>query len=573
VETEVLDLMATRYPIVRDQVIGEALLRGNTHVTIDDFVDTDTQFGIEIQFFSPSGDLVGSVGTSYFNSQLLSCSFKVRKLGGLESFNIEISRDVEIPFFNGMETRIHVYGILWYTGQLIYTPGQDRRNVSFPFEGKGYKRYLKDVVINNLYTSETLEDILKDIIENDLAANTEVLYNPDKIEPPNITVTKLELNDKSVEKAVNTILQIANYQYNTAQYYWGVDEDREFFFKALPTDDLYGFFEGWQYQTPETEDDINNVINKVNIYRSQENSDVVEFVVTVEDTTSQAKYGLRYKKITIADFVDSTEATKIAQAIIEEFKEPKIRNTISELIPETTPYDFGKYLINNRKIDYFLLVNDFEDLSLWDLSNISNTTITLSSNKVWSGKKAFRVETTSGSSGEYIELTLDEPVYFVDFIRLYVYQDITGNLIDIDVYDVDGVREETIDSYLAEEDYDKILLENGTQHFMMENGAVDLYIPGDYIEVRKNIDDLDNIKRIRITFKTNEDVLLFLDRLDFKVDSYKQNNLVLEEIEYIFERASFKANASFGNRVPTLIDDIQELNEKTTNVIDIFQKQ
>lgn len=563
--------MATRYPILRDQVVGEAILRGNTHVTIDDFVDTTPQFGIEIQFFSPSGDLVGNVGTSYFNSQLLSCSFKVRKLGGLESFTIDISRDVEIPFFNGMETRIYVYGNLWYTGQLIYTPGQDRRNVSFPFDGKGYRRYLKDVVINELYTSETLEDILKDIIENDLAANTEVLYNPDKIEPPNITVTKLELNDKTVEKAVNTILQIANYQYNTAQYYWGVDEDKEFFFKALPTDDLYGFFEGWQYQNPETEDDINNVINKVNIYRSQENSDSVEFVTSVEDTTSQAKYGLRMNKITIADFVDTTEATKIAQAIIEEFKEPKTRNTISELIPETTPYDFGKYLINNRKIDYFLLVNDFEDLSEWTQS-ISNTTITLSSNKVWSGKKAFKVETTSGSFGEYIELTLDEPVYFVDFIRLYVYQDISGNLIDIDVFDSDGVQE-TFDACLIEEDFDTILLENGTQCFLMENNAVDLYISGDYIEVRRTITTLDNIKRVRITFKTNEDALLFLDRLDFKVDSHKQNNLVMEEIEYSFERASFKAVASFGNRVPTLIDDIQELNEKTTNVIDIFQKQ
>lgn len=529
------------------QISGSSVLRGNLLVEEIVVPVTARRAGIEIQFFSATGDFVGMIGSGYTNAQLISLELIEKKIGGLESFSFSSSRDIDIPFANGLETRFYINGFFWYAAELIFKPNQDRKNVDFPFEGKGYSRYFGDIVINKLYENKTLDYILTDIIQNELAANSPVFYNGALISPPSITVTKLELNDSAIQEALDTVLKIANNDYSNNQYRFGVNKYKEFFFEIINPAVEYGFFEGYQYQEPDIEINTDEIINEILIYRALENQDTVEYVATEIDTPSQEDWGVRSRQLTIDSFVDSTTASNIANSIIQQKKDPITQITIDNLLLENEPYEMRFYHINNKQDDYSVVISEFDDLSEWTL-NISNTTVVISEERALTGTKSFKCTTAAGSSGEYIEIESSPENYFVNEIVLYVNQDVAGTAIQLSFYDVDNTKS-------------------------IVEPIITTSLVSEFIKISTSITDLKNIKKTRITFITNSAFVLYLDRLQYNAKIYKRNELVLDEITYVLENASFKANAIFGEETANILNDIEEIDEKTRNVINIFQKQ
>jgi hypothetical protein len=569
-EKEILYLMGLLKPIMGiGQFYGNVILRGNS--TFIDPLDINAPTGIEIQFYSPSGEFVGMVGTTFDDSNLINWEVEEKKIGGLEKFQFSITRLVDIPFYNQMETRMFINGKYWFSGELQLKPNEDRRNPNYIYEGRGWVSYLKEIKINKLYENKTLEFILKDILENDIAPETPILYNPSLIVPPNYTVTKLEFKKKTAKKAIDTVLEIANIDYTTNQYRYGVNKEKQFFFEEIDDEEIEGYFEGYQYQDPDVKEDLKAVINQIDIYRAQEDSQDVEFVSRVEDTESQGLYGIRNRDITISDFVDTTTAERIANAIIERFKEPITEIKINDLETKEDPYDIGFYLINNKRDDYSTAINEFENVSDWNTTNAPNTSITETQDKVLSGKKAFQIITGSGSNGEFIEYTLDDAFNFPSTMRLYVAQEEEGEYFTLQLEDEDGEVLDIGEAYILAEDGTFILNEEGG-FIEQQLSGIDIDLIEDYQDLYFDVSILENIKKIRIIFVTDEAKTIYLDRLDIFSSTYKQNKLTIEKIKYSQEGNTVLAQVIYGEEIDNVINDIKKIGDKQINIINIFQK-
>jgi hypothetical protein len=599
--------MALLAPVLGNNTIlgNNTLLKANSFVS---FVELDKPFGIDIEFYSPSGEYVGHVGTTFDKSNLIGMELNIEKIGGLKGFKFVITRDIDIPFFNLMEVRIHINGNFWYTGELEFSPSQDTRDPSYEYTGKGYYDYFKQIKVNKLYENKTLEYMLNDIMENDISPNTPIIWNPGLIVPPAITVTKLELKKKTAEKAIEEILKIANNDYQTTQYEMGVDKNKQYYFSAIDSELKSGFFEGYQYQNPDVKDDLNTVINQIDIYRAVEDSQDVEFVSRVEDTDSQELYNIRNQDITISDFVDTTTAENIATAIIERNKDPFKTVSFEELRTNDTPFDIGFYTLNSKFDEYNQIINEFSDLTEWT-QNTSNTTVTVSTDKVLTGKKSFKFVTASGSKGEYIEYTLDEVIYFPQELSVYVSQIPNGTAFNISVFDEDGVQYEQEEGYILQEGGDKFILEDGTgflklepaqsgveilvqddftkitydlvgdvtsdQFILLESGDNLLLESGDSFLLEQYYDRFQQIKsiaKVRVYLTTDSVFTFYMDRLEATTESYNQNSLVLEKISYRQTKNSILANCEFGESADNILQGIKRLDDKQINTINIFQK-
>jgi hypothetical protein len=352
------------------QIYNSSVLRGNTEV--QDFADADTEIGIELQFYSNSGELVGIIGSQYERSNLVDLEIELKKIGDLTSFKFEIGRDVEVPFFNNMETRFYYNGVHWFSGILSIEPGQGRRNVQYEYEGKGFIDYANRVSVDKLYQNELLEDMVEDLIFNELAPNSRVLYNASLIDLPATTVTKLQLKNKKIIKGLDEILKIANTNYKTTQYRYGVNRNREFFFQPISNTVIFGFFEGYQFQEPDIESDISDLTNVIRLYRAKEDDQEVEEINDYTDSDSVDSWGEYIRDLVISDYIDTATAALIANYILERFSQPLIKIDTRNIIIEDSPYPFGFYSVNTRHTEYITPLSDFEDTGAWTL-NISDT--------------------------------------------------------------------------------------------------------------------------------------------------------------------------------------------------------
>ena len=95
------------------EIYFHALRGSQTYITDTELLPTA---GIEIKFYSTSGKFIDMVGTTYDNAPHIQLKIKLDKIGGLKSFSFDLSRIIDIPFFNEMETRIYVDGEWWYDG-------------------------------------------------------------------------------------------------------------------------------------------------------------------------------------------------------------------------------------------------------------------------------------------------------------------------------------------------------------------------------------------------------------------------------------------------------------------------
>lgn len=535
--------MAYILPIVQaGQFFGNSMLRGvNTYVSD---VNITQGFGVNVGFYSPTGEYIGSISSSPDGAGYIKFELTEERNRGLRDFKFQIARNVSIPFYTGMEVRFFITGVLWYVGELIFQPNEDKREPVYEYSGKGFWNHLKKNKISNTWQNKTMTFIVNDIIQNYVEPYTKIIYNPSLISCPNLILSHFEIKNKYPLEALENILETANYDPDTAEYYLGINNERQFFFLPINEDINYGLFEGFQYQEPDTKTDIKKIINYIEIFRMKQASNETEYVSTIQDTTSQEQYGIQAdKNFVIASFIDQTTVERIARAKIERNKNPKTRVSVKSLNVGENPFPIEYFLLNNRRNQYTSLVSDCDILTDWDI-NFSNTSIVLSDTKVYSGLKNFKIITTNGSQGEYLEFVLDEEINYPSLLRCYFSQSDAGKVLKFHVFDIN----------------------NNVQTF-----EFDIKLVIDFQTPVMNI-TLDNIKKIRVEIVTNNSYTVYLDRLDIIQNAYKQHKLILDKITYRLDKNTLLADADFGDKIENIIDDIKSIKDGQDNLYNIFQR-
>jgi len=556
-------------------IYGSFQLQGTKlYVGDSEFVQ---QFTAILQFFSQSDYFVGDIRLDHDNASYLKIKLTEEKIGGLKGFSFEIDNLPNFSFFNLMKVKIVLNNSHWYTGELLLSEQPDTRNPIKEFQGRGYVKYLDDIEnITVTYNNETLKNIIIDQIENNIITNTPIEYDPDLINPPDITITKLEFTKKSVNKILKEVLEISNNDYDTSQYTYGVDKNLFFYFNKIETDIKDGFFEGYQYNDPKIKQDDSKIINQLDIFRAKENSsDELEFINSVSDNESQSRYGLRKEKITINEYIDNDTALNIANAKLNKFKNPFTQIDIKDIEIDDV-YNVGFYNISSRIQEYKKLVNDCEDLNLWSL-DLSLSSIQLDNEEYISGKNSFKWTSSGNASGNNIELTLDEPIMYPKTLRAYFKQSEVGQIINMTVFDEDNneinAGPEMFYNILTEEG--GFLLTEDNNFIIQEDTdqlGVDVKIIEDWFLFEFDISSISNLKKIVYFVISNDSFVLNLDRIEVISKSYFTRSLVLDKANYELDRTGIKFNGTFGEKINSIIDDIKKVEEDDKNILGLFEK-
>jgi len=578
--------------------------------------------GIQIQLISPSIERLAILSDTDLSGQILNAKINEKKIGGVDKFSFNIPRNVDIPITRNTECYFYINGELWKSGYVKEVPKSDQTDPVLTVCGEGFHKRLLKKVINETYTAQTLDAIIKDVANTYLGSDLGIYYDVSKIDTPTINNITIEFKDKNLFEVFETLLEIANYDYENYKYRFYIDNDKDFVFELISDNFQTKLFEGYQYQLPEVSVDNSKIVNKILAFRTINGTPKeVEYVAAYQDTESQGQFGIFERKITFPDYMDTTTISKICAFLLtrKSFPENKIKIENYEV---SSALVFGKYGIFNRREKYWRIIADCNTLSGWDI-HLSNTTFELSETHVLTGKRSLKFTTAAGSDGEYVEYVLDEAIPLPQIVRIFTYfgsitiefrvtfYDDFGNEIIIDP----GSSNQTLLSNqwikLSEEIDQKTIVDN---MIVDPNGATDDFIINldvmteDDLDVRYEImvdniladpngdtDDLEvnlsaivdgnldvkyreqsgllGVKKVRITMLTDTVAVFYIDRIDVLANIYNFYELQLEEIEYNLASIGLFANMNFGEKEDSILDEIKDQVKEGNVALGIFSKQ
>jgi hypothetical protein len=595
------------------------VLHDNPGGTIADY---NTPEGIQIQLISPSIERLAILSDTDLSGQILNAKINEKKIGGVDKFSFNIPRSVDVPITRNTECYFYINGELWKSGYVKEVPKSDQTDPVLTVRGEGfYKRLLKKV-INETYTTKTLDVIVKDIANTYLGSDLGIYYDVSKIDTPTIADITIEFKDKNLFKVFETLLEIANYDYENEKYRFYIDNDKDFVFELISDSFQTKLFEGYQYQLPEVSVDNSKIVNKILAFRTKlVDPDVVEYVAIYQDTESQGQFGIFEKKITFPDYIDTTTISKICAFLLtrKSFPENKMKIENYEV---SSALIFGKYGIFNRREKYWRIIADCNTLNGWN-TYLSNTTFELSETHVLTGKRSLKFTTAAGSNGEYVEYILDKAISLPQIVRIFAYFESVTIEFRVTFYDDygneiiinPGSSNQTLLSdqwiKLSEEIDQKTTVDN---MIVDSNGATDDFIINidavteDDLDVRYEIlidniladpngdtDDLEvnlsavvdgnldvkyreqsgllGVKKVRITMLTDTAAVFYIDRIDVLANIYNFYELQLEEIEYNLASIGLFANMNFGEKEDSILDEIKDQVKEGSTALEIFSKQ
>jgi len=589
----------------------------------------NAQVGLQLKIFSPTDDLLGIISDTDESGSLLDIVISENEVGGVHSFSFKVKKDLVMPITENAECYFYISGTLWFVGYVVDIPKPDQEDLFLLISGNGFYRRLEKKVINDDYTTQTLLAIIQDVGNTYLGADVNVFYNVAKIDVPSIANITIEFKDKNLFDVYSRLLSIANKDWDSAKYRFYVDNEKELVFEQINETIIKNLFEGYDFQKPDVSQDTSKIINKVLAFRTTvADPKTAEFVDTYEDTESQGRFGIFGKKITFPDFADTTTIANIANSILLRWANP-IEKIMLENIPifqGTQKYsevgilnagsgeqewlidpdgasednillrsertigldevNFGLWGISNKRDLYQNLISECDSLTGWDDSNLNNTVLTVSTDRVLTGKRALKFAIGANSLGEYAEFTLDRTLFFPQELRFYIYFDTTQVSIKFIVVDINDAEVEfEIDLDLVDEwqvlnkqlgqtvDPDGFLtvVHNGGGGFLLLD--FDASNQGQNKLRHQLVAGATSIKSVRIEINSNVATTMYVDRIEVSADNYNYHELLLKQIRYKLSSIGSFANLIFGERADSLIDEIKEKVKAGDIALNIFAKQ
>lgn len=526
-----------------------------------------------IEFYTMSDNFIDSISSFSESITKIGIEFTDEMIGGLKDFTLSLNRDFSVQLFDQMIVKLFMNNVNWWTGMIKIKPTMDNADQIINYKGVGLLEQLSKEEVNLVYENTTIKIILDDLFGVQMLT-TDIFFDSSRLNPPDIPIIKLEFNNKTLLNCLDTLLEICNVDFNNDEYKYYIDIDRFITFDTIDKDIIIdSLFEGYDYQSPGVIVNSGKIVNEIKIFRTEEDSQIVELVDTLNDLDSIANYGKGSKKITINNYADIDDATYIGRAQIERYKEPYKTIKLSDIIREN-PLVFGTYRISNSIQNYTMLISDFNKLTDWNLF-ITDTVISIESYNVQSGRNCFKVETHNGSMGEYIEYVLPEIINFPEYLDLWLRQDVEGMFVYFQMFDEDGNTIQYSVTNIVSELGIQIVSEMGIP-MIAENGSagVQVDLVGTFNKYSIPIDtkQIKTLASIRISFLTNAENTIYLDRLEVRSRQYMSSDLVLRKVKYKMEKGIFTADPSFGELAKSGVDNIKELNQETKNIQGIFTK-
>ena len=332
-----------------------------------EFAPADLELkGFKIKFYDTLDNKLYELGTDVKHGRIASANFELMDFGcGTFSFVLDDDPPFDLTYRTRVDIHLYFDEVAWFTGfvQTIPQPGQKK---PFEFSGFGFFEQLDWVTISESYKDQDVADIVKDIVQNTVAPNTQIIYNASKIEATGYTVNSIDFYLSFAKDAIQSLADIAQ------GFEFGVDNVREFYFRAIDTDPKYHLWAGKQFQNIQIEENPFSVRNKlyikVGLIQGEGYGYIKEgsnCIGSVSDTDSIAAYGLRENVVTAPDILDIDDATRWAEMVLAEMKDPEVRAKISNIMLDknktkidaegkvrVTTHESSEYEFNIEKVNY-----------------------------------------------------------------------------------------------------------------------------------------------------------------------------------------------------------------------------
>lgn len=529
--------------------------------------------GLIAFFVSPSGEQVSYLQTGRGQAGKLESELSFKKYGNLDKFSIKIARANQLPIFTGMDVQFTYKNKRFAFGYVEDVPASDQNGGEVIITGSGYAKKLKDQKITLSVTNQTVNEII-DTLGITYFSDLGITYSATKNQAPITNVASANWKNKSIEKIIQDLIAVSNEDFETIEYVYGIDATGEFYYNGIQNNNpKNAFFEGFNYQNAKTEDDPQNITNRVEVYRATSaDPKTTEYVNTFEDSDSIDNNGIYEKKLTISDFVDSTTAEKIANGIIQDNKNPKTRVSVQDLLIDEF-LDIAFYVLNNKLQEQKNIISEFTSLTDWN-QTLTTSTIALRDTTVYSGRQCYQWDINS-SVGDYIQKDI---TYFKpQFLKLYLRQDTAGEFLQITVNGISGNVLTNMVTNVPENlvtdvpENIKVATEQTTP-----TGIANIGVPtaNEWVAVNIDLTGFFKVDSVKIEVTKADAVEILIDRMEIYTESYVRRSLSLQEITYKFGSSSVKAtSAVFGQDKVTLTEKLNKIDKKNTIAYDIFSKQ
>lgn len=205
----------------------------------------------------------------------------------------------------------------WYSGYVITRPVKGTTDTTFKFTGHGYYNMLEKVYINAVYQNMEVSAIVSDIVRK-VETSVGLQFNGNKLINTAYTVSHIEFDHVSAKDALKQLSDFA------VDYVYGVDEYRQMYFKPRINEinEQARFWVGQHLDEYQPTWDVEKVINRAYIKGGNVDDNGEQWLATVEDTASQAVYGLQETVLTLPSAYNATDAARWGVNQIERNKEP-----------------------------------------------------------------------------------------------------------------------------------------------------------------------------------------------------------------------------------------------------------
>ncbi|MFA5316205.1 MAG: hypothetical protein WC369_02135 [Dehalococcoidales bacterium] len=246
-------------------------------------------------------------------------SFEFKRIGGCGAFSFEVPRkygeegllggDFDIRIFRyNPSTRVFDRR---YSGFIEEkTPGFDEDSESIRVDGYGYSAQLDRILVDETYTSMEISAIIKDLLDTYVTPNTDIAYTAGDIEDTGFTAAELTFSG-TVKDAIETCAEIVGSRE------WGVDMNRNFYFKARSEVVTKIYPVGGVVKSFSVVESFKDIVNKVKIIGGKL-VDESTYTYTKSDAASILKYGLREYKKSVSAITTADVAEQMADAILAE---------------------------------------------------------------------------------------------------------------------------------------------------------------------------------------------------------------------------------------------------------------
>ena len=238
------------------------------------------------------------------------------RVGGCASFRFKVSRKYCTELDLGANFNMRLYRRnpttkdydLKYQGRIENVTNKVSGNSEYiTVDGFGYQSELKDIVINENYSSTEISVIVKDVLDNYIVPNTNITYDSADIVATGFTPDDLEFSYVTALEVMKKLADI------TGSREWGVDKDKKFFFKEKTSDiGIFYHLTGGKILDFNLDGSSREIINKVIVI----GGDVAgsKFVYTKNYTQNQNKYKRRDRVIQNSAVVSNSVAEQLADA-------------------------------------------------------------------------------------------------------------------------------------------------------------------------------------------------------------------------------------------------------------------